>query len=360
MSDPRANTTKKLPFATLALVVANLFVAFFAPFSAVLEKFAFNPEAPNFLSMLTSLFLHDPGNILHILGNMVFLSAVGPLVESSIGSLKFFATYLISGVIGIAVHWALTKMTGVSTPLIGASAAVAGCVGYCSLRYMKRSVSLAPRINVTVVGVIVFWLLLQVLGAFVHLESAGGIAFDAHIGGFLAGFILAFFFKAQTQASIEHGHERLDEMDSRSPAAALITATKHLERHPTDIKALWVCYEANTAMGESKKSVEVLLRLLNLDQDASRLTKLLFTQKGLTALSPKDRMMLADKVDQEAKKLLLQSVIAEPDDERERPNALLSMAEIADGEIRQSLLNELSEKYSLHSATAVARTRGMV
>ena len=85
---------------TLVLVAANLAVAFFAPFSPMMANFAFDPFKPNLLSALTCLFLHDPSNILHLLGNMVFLAAVGPLVESSLGPTKFLVVYLVGGLAG--------------------------------------------------------------------------------------------------------------------------------------------------------------------------------------------------------------------------------------------------------------------
>ena len=157
---------------TLALVAANLAVAYFAPFSPLIENFAFDPGAPNLPSALASLFLHDPGNILHLLGNMVFLAAVGPLVESSVGPTRFAVVYLVGGLAGVSGHWAVTVVTGVSEPLIGASSAIAACVGYCSVRYMLRKVPLAPKLKLTVGTVAVVWVMLQAVGAFVKFGDA--------------------------------------------------------------------------------------------------------------------------------------------------------------------------------------------
>ncbi len=351
---------RKVPLVTLALVASNMAAAFLAPFSDVLTKFAFDPAAPTLVSALTSLFLHDPSHILHLLGNMVFLAGVGPLVESSVGAFKFLGTYLASGLVGVAVHFALSRMDGVSTPLIGASAAVAGCVGYCSVRYMKRSVLFVPKVSVPVIGVIGIWVFLQVLGTFVRFEGSGGTAFHAHIGGFLTGLALAFVFRAPKQASIEMGHARIVEMDTRSPAAAKSVAAEHLKEHPNDAKALWSLYEAQAAMGEHSECAKVLLRLLGLGQDGSKIVMLLASHRGLSHLSPTERMKWAGRVDEDVRIVLFESVVSEPDDEAERPNALLALAEISDGPVRQKCLQELKEKYVLHSATVIARTRGMI
>ena len=84
---------------------------------------------PRIYSALTCLFLHDPQNILHLLGNLVFLAAVGPLVESEVGPLRFVVVYVLAGLAGVAAHWSVAASSGVGTPLIGASSAIAGCVG---------------------------------------------------------------------------------------------------------------------------------------------------------------------------------------------------------------------------------------
>lgn len=359
MAQTPASQTR-LPFATLALVVANLTVAFVAPFSGVIHAFAFDPSSPTGLTALTSLFLHDPANILHLLGNMVFLAAVGPLVESAVGPIKVLLVYMVSGLTGVAVHWAISSSFVNPSALIGASASISGMVGYCSLRYMRRSVTLAPNWKVSVVAVIVVWLVLQVLGTFFRMSGGGGVAYHAHVAGFIAGFVLAFVLKAQTIAMIEEGHGRIDAMDARSPAAASAVAERHLRDHPHDTKALWALYEARASMGEDEKASNALIQLLSLAEDEGRIVRLLASHGGLPLVSPTDRMKLAARVDAETQVLLYRSVLAEPDDERERPNALLAIAQASNGAAREAFLKELSSKYAFHTATEVARARGLL
>ena len=344
---------------TLALVAANLAVAFWAPFSPLTANFAFDPAAPGLLSALTCLFLHDPSNILHLLGNMVFLAAVGPLVESSVGPTRFAVVYLVGGLAGVAGHWAVTAATGVDVELIGASSAIAACVGYCSVRYMLRRVPLAPKLQLTVGTVAVVWVVLQAVGAVVKFGDAGGTSFLAHIGGFVGGLALAFVFRAPEQESAERGREMIEEMAGRSPAAALAAAEEHLSAHPDDLGALWDKADALRAMGEHEREAHVLIALLRMRERTDLAIERLADSGRLGQLPARERMRLAADVQGAPRLALLDSVEREADDEPERPHALLALAETAEDEERDQLLNELAEKYALHAATEIARARGM-
>ncbi len=345
---------------TLVLVAANLAVAFFAPFSPMTANFAFDPFKPNLLSALTCLFLHDPSNILHLLGNMVFLAAVGPLVESSLGPTKFLVVYLVGGLAGVAGHWIVAASTGVAVPLIGASSAIAACVGYCGVRYMLRKVHLAPKLRMTVGSVAVVWVMLQAVGAFVKIGDAAGTSFVAHIGGFVGGLALAFVFRAPKQESAERGREMIEEMAGRSPAAALAAAEEHLRAHPEDLSAVWDKADALRAMGEHAREADVLIALVRLRERTDLAVERLAESGQIGRLPALERMRLVAELQGEARLLLLHSVVREDDDEPERPHALLALAEAAEHEERQRLLKELSEKYELHAATELARARGLL
>jgi membrane associated rhomboid family serine protease len=335
-------------------------VAFLAPFSGFSEDFAFDPLHPRPLSSLTCLFLHDPANILHLLGNLVFLAAVGPLVESEVGPLKFSFIYVLSGLAGVAAHWAVAASSGVGTPLIGASSAIAGCVGYCTVRFARRQVPLSPKFRLNVGIVALIWIALQAIGAFVRIGDGGGTSYVAHIGGFLGGLTLAFVLKAQVVANAEAAREKIGQMSDRSPAAALAASDEFLAKHPSDAAALWEKAAALHAMAEREKEAEVLAMLVRSGHDVDRAIDCLVVIDGLRVLTPIERMRIASTIVSPVRHELLKSVANEPDSEPERPHALLALAEDAAGTDRSILIEELKSKYAFHAATEIARTKGLI
>ncbi len=315
---------------------------------------------PRLYSALTCLFLHDPQNILHLLGNLVFLAAVGPLVESEVGPLKFAVVYVLAGLAGVAAHWAVAAYTGVGTPLIGASSAIAGCVGYCTVRFARRQVPLAPKLKINVGLVAVLWVLLQAVGAFVNFGDGGGTSYVAHIGGFLGGLLLAFVLRAQVVASAEAGRERIGQMSDRSPAAALATAEEFLQRHPNDATALWEKAAALHAMGDREKEAGVLASLVRAGHDVERAIDCLVVIERLRALTAVERMRLSSSIEGRLQTELWRSVANEQDGEPERPHALLALAESASGDDRARIIEELKSKYEFHAVVEIARSKGLM
>jgi hypothetical protein len=290
----------------------------------------------------------------------VFLAAVGPLVESEVGPLKFVLVYLVSGLAGVATHWAIAAVSGVGTPLIGASSAIAGCVGYCTVRFSNRTVPLAPKLRLNVGAVALVWIVLQAIGAFVKLGDAGGTSYLAHIGGFLAGVLLAFLLKAQVVASAEAGRELVGAMSDRSPAAALTAVEEMLQKHPNDSTFLWEKAAALHAMGERDQEAEVLSSLVRMGSDAKRAVDCLVVINKVRVLTPIERMKLAAELEGGLKVDVLQSVVAEPDSEPERPFAMVELLDILTGDERESLVAELFAKYEFHAATEAARAKGLL
>lgn len=335
-------------------------VAFLAPFTLESTKLAFQPLQPTLLTAFTSLFLHDPENILHLLGNLVFLAAVGPLVESRVGPLKFIVVYLLSGLLGVTSYWAVAASSGVGAPLIGASSAIAGCVGYCCVRYMRWRVPLAPKIELSVGSVALIWVMLQAIGVFVHLGSGSGTSFVSHVGGFLGGLILAFVFKAKKEAEVEAGREKIEQMGGRSPAAVLAATEQHLKDHPDDVHAIWEKADALHAMGERGEEAALLAKLARVKGEQESAVKRLITIDSLSVLSPIERMRVAPEMKGDAKRAVLMSVAKEPESEPQRPHALLALAEMSEGEERATLLSELKERYAFHAATELGRARGII
>jgi membrane associated rhomboid family serine protease len=153
------------------------------------------------LPFLTSMFLH--GGFLHIVSNLWTLWIFGDNVEDRMGPLRFLVFYLLSGLAAAGVHW-ITDPTS-TMPTIGASGAIAGVLGAYLLLYPRaRVVTMVPVLfyplvfELPAVVFLGFWFLLQLWSGLTSLGSTGavaGIAWWAHVGGFLAGMALLQVFK---------------------------------------------------------------------------------------------------------------------------------------------------------------------
>lgn len=209
------NPTEITPFVTYALIVScavvfiyevalggegsRLFVYRYGAIPAALFGNAVLPRevmaVPASFSLITSMFLH--GGFLHLAGNMLYLWIFGNNIEEAMGHGRFVAFYLVCGVIAAMSH-ALTDPSS-SVPMIGASGAISGVLGAYLLLYPRAHVLVLIPIWIFIrmfyvpAGfVLAFWFLLQVLyGA----GGGGGVAWYAHVGGFIAGMVLIGFFK---------------------------------------------------------------------------------------------------------------------------------------------------------------------
>ena len=148
---------------------------------------------PIWLTLFTSLFLH--GGLMHILGNMLYLWIFGDNVEDAMGPGRFLFFYLACGLAASATQIAIAPTSTV--PVIGASGAIAGVLaGYFMLFPQARVLTLIPifffirLIAVPAVFLLGFWFILQVINGAGSLGTEGGVAWFAHIGGFIAGAIL--------------------------------------------------------------------------------------------------------------------------------------------------------------------------
>jgi membrane associated rhomboid family serine protease len=153
---------------------------------------------PPWASLFTSMFLH--GGWLHIAGNMLFLWIFGDNVEDAMGSLKFVVFYLTCGVVA-ALTQALAAPNSV-VPMVGASGAIAGVLGaylllhpWANVRVLVVILIFIRLIDVPALIVLGLWFLGQVISAETTPASVGGVAFWAHIGGFLCGLLLLPIFK---------------------------------------------------------------------------------------------------------------------------------------------------------------------
>jgi membrane associated rhomboid family serine protease len=153
------------------------------------------------LTLITSQFLH--GGWLHILGNMLFLWIFGNNVEDRLGRLRFLAFYLVGGTVAGLTQVAIDPDSAI--PTIGASGAIAATLGaYLVLFPRARITSLVflgffyQLIDVPAVVVLVFWFLLQLIDGIASLgvtDASGGVAFFAHIGGFVFGALVGLVIR---------------------------------------------------------------------------------------------------------------------------------------------------------------------
>jgi membrane associated rhomboid family serine protease len=221
------NPTRIFPAVTVALIAlcslvflwqlaspsAEVTVLRFGLIPAVLFGGASLPAEleplPGALTLLTSLFLH--GGWMHLIGNMLFLWIFGNNVEDAMGHLRFIAFYLICGVAASLSHAALIPAS--TTPMIGASGAIAGTLGAYLLLHPRSRVLVLVFLGIFVTTmrlpamvVIGIWIGLQVLNA--ALDAGGGIAWWAHVGGFVAGMVLLPVFRQPGTALFARGRPR--------------------------------------------------------------------------------------------------------------------------------------------------------
>jgi len=185
---------------TLLIIVANVLVFLFElslgngrQLNRFIEIYGVVPDRLWWPSLITSMFIH--GGFLHILGNMWFFWIYGRGVEDVLGHAKFFFFYMVCGVAAGLVQVLVNSNSPV--PTVGASGAIAGVMGGYLIRFPRaRIVTLVPifffitTIDIPAAFLLLYWFALQFfegVGSISSSASAGGVAFFAHVGGFLAG-----------------------------------------------------------------------------------------------------------------------------------------------------------------------------
>ncbi|MGM0420422.1 MAG: rhomboid family intramembrane serine protease [Bacillota bacterium] len=203
---------KKTPVITVIIIVINVLIFIFQATMGpnVLREFIYtygltpqlfiNDLTGNIYTPLTSMFLH--GGIVHLVGNMWILALFGDNVEDRMGSFSYLSFYLLSGLVAGFVQ--LFFNAGSSLPTIGASGAVAGIMAaYVFLFPLARVVTLIPIfffpyiVSLPALVFIGIWLLTQIYygtAVIAFQGAAGGVAWWAHIGGFVFGAIFYRFF----------------------------------------------------------------------------------------------------------------------------------------------------------------------
>ena len=197
------------PFVTFGIIILNVLV-FLGQFwisgndpdigRSLVYMYGFVPAEFNPLTIFTSMFMH--GGFAHIIGNMWFLYIFGDNVESILGHVKYFMFYLACG-IGAALAQFFVEPAS-QVPMIGASGAVAGVLGAYMIRFPKARVHVLAVIIIFITTFVVpaqivlgLWFLMQLSGGLGSLgvDTTGGVAWFAHIGGFIIGVTSLKYFQ---------------------------------------------------------------------------------------------------------------------------------------------------------------------
>ena len=205
--DSSRRTVPLVTYVLIALNVLFFFVeqsggdAFIVRWAFVPRRFSANP-AGDFPTLFTSMFMH--AGWLHLGGNMLYLWIFGDNVEDRFGHIGFTIFYLLCG---LAASFAqLAFSLGSSVPNLGASGAIAGVLGAYILLFPQGRVRVLQGqqvVQVPALIVIGLWILLQFfsgIGSISNTAESGGVAYMAHIGGFLAGLVLTFVFRGSRRA----------------------------------------------------------------------------------------------------------------------------------------------------------------
>ena len=199
------NPSGRTPYVTYALIAANflIFFSYYGLFSdaRALDAFFYDwalipvriSAGDGLAGLVTSMFLH--GGILHLLGNMLFLFIFGDNMEDEMGHAAFGAFYLASGLVAGVAQYAVAPFSII--PTVGASGAIAGVMGGYLLMFPKA------RVDILIILIVFFkvlpipawimlavWFAMQLLGGIGGPADAGGVAYWAHLGGFVAGLVM--------------------------------------------------------------------------------------------------------------------------------------------------------------------------
>lgn len=213
------NPSQSVPVVTRTLIAVNVvaFVfelslggalgAFVQWWGLVPLRFSYafagaEPLAPTLATAFTSMFLH--GGWMHLLGNMLFLWVYGDNIEDILGHGKFLLFYLACGAAAALAQYAMAPDSRI--PMVGASGAIAGVMGAYMVKFPHSRIVLAGwfiilfTFDLPAYVVLLYWFALQFisgLGGVAQIANRGGVAFFAHIGGFLAGVLLILMFKTR-------------------------------------------------------------------------------------------------------------------------------------------------------------------
>ncbi len=189
------------PFVTYSIIILNIIVFLFQFYvsgnnpnmgRSLILKFGFVPNNFNPMDIITSMFMH--GGFGHIIGNMWFLYIFGDNIESILGHIRFLNFYVFCGIAATMTQFFIDSSSAI--PMVGASGAIAGILGAYMLKFPKAKVYVLAIIIFFITRLIVparivlgFWFLIQLSEGLnnIGINTTGGVAWFAHIGGFIFG-----------------------------------------------------------------------------------------------------------------------------------------------------------------------------
>jgi len=205
--------SRTTPYITITIIALNAVAWFYEitlpqhDLDVFLQTFGVVPASFSAPTLITSMFLH--GSWMHVIGNMWYLWIFGDNVEDRVGQGRFVVFYLLCGVAAALGQTAIDPSS--TLPTIGASGAIAGVMGAYFVLYPKsRVLTLVPLViyyeifEVPAIFLLGFWFLMQLFSAgaiavTASTHGSGGVAFMAHVAGFLVGMVAVVFLKKRQQ-----------------------------------------------------------------------------------------------------------------------------------------------------------------
>jgi membrane associated rhomboid family serine protease len=200
---------RTVPLVTYALIAINVLVFllelmggddFIMQWAFIPSQFLANP-AGEFLTLFSSMFMH--AGWLHLGSNMLYLWIFGDNVEDRFGHVQYLIFYVLCGLAATFAQMAFNMNSNI--PNLGASGAIAGVLGGYLLMFPQQAVKVLVGQRVAAVSALIvigMWFVLQLFSGVASISSTadtGGVAFMAHVGGFVAGFLLTFLFRGSAR-----------------------------------------------------------------------------------------------------------------------------------------------------------------
>lgn len=203
------NSSRRItPVVTYTLIALNV-IFFFLELSggelfiirwSVVPRRLINDPVGDFITIFTSMFMH--AGWMHLLGNMLYLWIFGDNVEERMGRGRFLLFYLACGVAAVVAQVWMSADSVI--PILGASGAISGALAAYLIHFPRGQVRVLLGymiVSLPALMVIGLWFLLQFIsgiGSFMRTAETGGVAYAAHIGGFIAGFILTYLLRGKS------------------------------------------------------------------------------------------------------------------------------------------------------------------
>jgi membrane associated rhomboid family serine protease len=212
------STRRTFPIITYGLIALNVLIfllelssgdAFITQWSFVPARFAANPGR-EFVTIFSSMFMH--AGWVHLAGNMLYLFIFGDNVEDRLGHVRYLIFYLLCGIAATFAQYMFS--IGSDVPNLGASGAIAGALGAYIIMYPGERVRVLMGyavVQMSAVVVIGFWIVLQFISSLSTFTTSsqtggGGVAYMAHVGGFLAGIVLTFLLGARNERRLSSSY----------------------------------------------------------------------------------------------------------------------------------------------------------